>query len=154
MTALPGAIVAAFAVLGGGTALNVAAVMLPARRDEGGWGARIAAGAMTSLVLVLPFLLDGPPFFTALVAQSLIVETWRVYEILRTPARYSRRERAARIVLFFYEYTFLERTPRRLPVRDLVLSTLVLACGAALFIGASKLSPPVTPYTLRGWPRW
>jgi hypothetical protein len=109
---------------------------------------------VTTSALAIPFALTGPPFFRALLAQSLIMETWRVLEIVRTPSRFARRERALRVVLIPYEFTFLERVPRRLPFRELLLSSVVLAVGAAVLFLSSRLSRPVTPYSPAGWPRW
>jgi hypothetical protein len=151
---VPVAVLSMLAVFAAGTAMNVVAVMLPPKRDAGGAVARAAAVALTALPLALPFRLEGPPFFRALVAQILIVESWRVVEILRTPARYGRRERAARILLIPYEYTFLERVPRRIPARELLVSTVLLALGGGALVLASTLAAPVAPYALAGWPRW
>lgn len=154
MTALAVSILSMLAAFAAGTAVNVAAVMLPSTRDERGALARVAAALITAAVLVVPFGLDAPPFCRALLAQALVVETWRVAEILRTPARFGRRERALRIVLVPYEYTFLERVPRRWPLRDLALSSLVLGLGIAGFVYASRLAPAMPPYAAAGWPRW
>ncbi len=150
-----GAIVSMLAVFTIGTALNVLAAVLPStREDHAGWPARAVAVALSTSVLLLPFVLEGPPFFTALVAQVLIVETWRVVEVVRTPSRYPRRERIARVVLLPYEFSFLERTERRWPLRDFAASTALFAVGVAALVIASSLSPPVPPYAPRGWPRW
>jgi hypothetical protein len=138
-----------------GSALNVLAVMLPSTRDDDeGLAARMGAAALTCLPLALPFLLEGPPLLRMVVAQALIVETWRVAEILRTPSRYSRRERAARVALLPYEFTFLERVEPRWPLGELALSSALFAAGAATRSVAAKLAPASPPYAPGGWPRW
>jgi hypothetical protein len=148
------AVLAMLAFFAAGTALNVGAVMLPSTRDDESVVRRGAACLLTALALTLPFLLEGPSLCRALLAQALAAETWRVLEIVRTPSRYPRRERAARIVFVPYEFTFLERTPRRFPFRDVALSTLLFGGGIAALVLASKLAPPSTPYASAGWPRW
>jgi hypothetical protein len=146
--------------LAAGTSLNLFAVLLPSTRDLGRGAhvrattASVSALALTTVALAVPFFLHGPLLAKSLVAQALVVETWRLLEILRTPHRFSRRERAARILLLPYEFTFLERTPRRWPLAELALSSAILGCGVAALVFCSRLSPPVTPYTPRGWPRW
>ncbi len=146
-----GAMLAAFAL---GTAINVGAVMLPAARAGGGLAVRALALAMSVGVLVVPFHLDTPGFFKSVTAQALIIQTWRVFEILRTPERYGRRERALRVILLMWEFTFLERTPRRWPIREMVVSSALLAVGIAGLVLASRLGPAVAPYQSAGWPRW
>jgi len=142
------------AAFGVGTAFNLGAAMLPSTRDRPGAVARVAAVLVTSLALAIPFALDGPAVFRAVLAQALVMETWRVLEIVRTPSRFGRRERALRVLLIPYEITFLERVPRRWPIRELSLSTLILCCGVAGVVLSSRLSPPVAPYSVDGWPRW
>ena len=137
-----------------GTALNVGAAMLPSTRSDRGVARRALALLLAAATLAIPFGLPGPPLCRGLLAQGLVIEIWRVIEIARTPSRFPRRERALRIVLLPYEHAFLERVPRRWPVRDLLLSTLLFACGVAGLVYASRLAPAVPPYDSRGWPRW
>src|SRR5262245_48747068 len=99
MAGVPEAIVAMLAAFALGTILNVGAAMLPPLREGRGVGARAAAVVITLAMLVIPFRLDAPPFFRAFLAEALVIETWRVLEIVRTPWRYGRRERALRVVL-------------------------------------------------------
>jgi Membrane bound O-acyl transferase family len=137
-----------------GTGLNIIAAQLPKQRRARNTAARIAAAVLTALALTLPFALHGPPFFRAILGVLLGVETWRVLEVLRTPDRFSRRERALRVALVPYEYTFLERVPRRWPISELLSSSVLLAAGVAILVASSRLSPPLPPYALAGWPRW
>lgn len=143
-------------LFGLGTSLNVAAALLPARERSAPLGAaRVAAAAITAGALGLPFLLRGvPSFFVGIAAQGLIVQTWRVAEVLREPWRYPRRERALRVLAMPFEWTFLERRPAEIPWRDLIVSTLLLALGVPALFFAARLAPSVTPYDPRGWPRW
>jgi Membrane bound O-acyl transferase family len=152
---LPRNLLAFFAFLAVGTAVNLFAVRLVPEREEGGGGVDGALAILLTLVtLGAPFVYVGHPFLRSLMAQILIVQSWRVIEIVRTPSTIGRRERVLRVLLVPYEFAFLERTPRRLPVRELLLSSLLLAVGIPAFIAASRLAPPGAPYWAGGWPRW
>jgi hypothetical protein len=150
LRAIPGTLLA----LGAGTLLLVIAVLLPGKGREPRMAARIAGGMLAALALVAPFVLRSPPLFKALLGNCMAVECWRVFEILRTPGSFSRRERVLRVLLVPYEFTFLERTPRRWPLARLAWSSAVLVVGIAVLVFSSRLSPPVPPYALAGWPRW
>jgi hypothetical protein len=156
METLPGTMARALGGLAAGTVLHLVAAMLPPLR-AGSWrllGARALAVALSGAALAIPFGLDGSPLARALLAQALIVEIWRLIEILRTPERFARRERALRIVLLPYEYTFLERGARRWPLGAVAASTLLFGVAAVGLFGASLLAAPATPYAPAGWPRW
>jgi hypothetical protein len=150
VTSVPIALVTMLGAFACGTAVNVGAAMLPGRVALG----RLASVLVTMSLLVAPFVVEVPPLMRALLAQALIVETWRVLEIARTPERFGSRERALRVVLLPFEHTFLERTERRWPVRDFVLSALVGAIGIAGLALVVHFTSPVTPYAPQGWPRW
>jgi hypothetical protein len=149
-------LLAVLATFGLGTVLNLLAAMLPSTREKRDNLARLAAGSLTIASLCLPFVLaiHATPILRSLMAQGLAVESWRVAEILRTPPAFSRRERALRVVLLPYEHTFLERTSARWPLRDLALSSLLLAAGVAGLVLTLSLTTPLTPYRPAGWPRW
>jgi hypothetical protein len=151
---LTATILALVAALAAGSALNLGAVLLAPVRDGAANRWHLVALGLSALALVLPFVVDVPKFFRTLLAQALIVQTWRVIEIVRTPSAFGPRERMLRVLLVPYEFTFLTRTERRVPTRDLVASAGLLVAGIALFVLGSWLSPPVAPYAWRGWPRW
>jgi hypothetical protein len=153
MIAFLHAFLLSLAFLAVGVTIQVIAAMVPPR-GEGGLARRFAAVGLGSTSLVLPFVLPAPSVLRALVAQALSIAMFRLIEIARTPARFPPRERALRIVLFPYEFTFLERIPRRWPVRDMALSTLLLVVGTVGLVLSGSLGPVVAPYDPAGWPRW
>lgn len=101
----------------------------------------------------IPFFLHVPGGFRTV--QAAIFALWfvRVVEIARAPWRFGRGERVARL-LTVVETRQTKRVGRSAPVAPLLFGAMLLGVGIAVVNFGARLSPPVRPYAVEGWPRW
>jgi hypothetical protein len=139
--------------LAGGIALDTAAGMLPAPVRASPALPRVAAIAVSSATLALPFLIDAPPVLRAVLAVLLAVGFGRVVEIARSPWRFQRPERVVRLATIL-ETRLMRRVPRSAAGAAWLAAAAFTAAGLLVLVLAFRAGPPVEPYAAAGWPRW